>query len=160
MFLMYLTWGEHACRRTTLLLGSGWETLDNLNHGDRNQKPAYGPCARADKGEAGIEKRGGRFDQGTSCDLHNFSVWEIRIDETLLSSIGEAAESNETCNVEKAMLALSRPYTKEGEVRRICHCGQAVIYVREIRSLYHNYVRLTETTQIARAEIPLRVRDI
>jgi membrane-bound lytic murein transglycosylase F len=63
-------------------------------------------------------------------------------------------------NVEKAMLALSRPYTKEGEVRRLCHCGQAVVYVREIRSLYHNYVRLTETTQIARAEIPLRVRDI
>ena len=63
-------------------------------------------------------------------------------------------------NVEKAMLALSKPYTKEGEVMRLCRCGQAVIYVREIRSLYHTYVRLTETTQIARAEIPLRVRDI
>ena len=63
-------------------------------------------------------------------------------------------------NVEKAMLALSRPYTKEGEVRRLCRCGQAVVYVREIRSLYHNYVRLTETTQVARAEIPLRVREI
>jgi len=63
-------------------------------------------------------------------------------------------------NVEKAMLALAKPYTREGEVRRLCHCGQAVIYVREIRSLYHNYVRLTEITQIARADIPLRVRDI
>jgi len=63
-------------------------------------------------------------------------------------------------NVEKAMLALSKPYTREGEVRRLCHCGQAVIYVRAIRSLYHNYVRLTETTQLARADIPLRVRDI
>jgi len=63
-------------------------------------------------------------------------------------------------NVEKAMLALSKPYTREGEIRRLCHCGQAVIYVREIRSLYHNYVRLTETTQLARADIPLRVRDI
>ena len=63
-------------------------------------------------------------------------------------------------NVEKAMLALSKPYLEEGELRRFCHCGQAVIYVREIRSLYHNYVRLTETAQIARAEIPLRIRDI
>jgi len=63
-------------------------------------------------------------------------------------------------NVEKAMLALAKPYTREGEVRRLCHCGQAVIYVREIRSLYHNYVRLTEITQLARAEIPLRIRDI
>jgi len=63
-------------------------------------------------------------------------------------------------NVEKAMLALAKPYTREGEVRRLCDCGQAVIYVREIRSLYHNYVRLTETTQLARVDIPLRVRDI
>ena len=63
-------------------------------------------------------------------------------------------------NVEKAMLALSKPYTRDGELRRLCRCGQAVVYVREIRSLYHNYVRLTETTQIARAEISLRVRDI
>jgi len=63
-------------------------------------------------------------------------------------------------NVEKAMLALAEPYIEEGEVRRLCRCGQAVIYVREIRSLYHNYVRLTETTQIARVEIPFRVRDI
>jgi len=63
-------------------------------------------------------------------------------------------------NVEKAMLALSKPYTEAGEIKRLCHCGQAVIYVREIRSLYHNYVRLTETTQIARADIPLRIRDI
>ena len=63
-------------------------------------------------------------------------------------------------NVEKAMLALSKPYTRDGELRRLCRCGQAVVYVREIRSLYHNYVRLTETTLIARAEISLRVRDI
>ena len=63
-------------------------------------------------------------------------------------------------NVEKAMLALSRPYSRDGELRRLCRCGQAVVYVREIRSLYHNYVRLTEITQIARAEIPLKVRDI
>ncbi|MCK5498388.1 MAG: transglycosylase SLT domain-containing protein, partial [Gammaproteobacteria bacterium] len=62
-------------------------------------------------------------------------------------------------NVEKAMLALSRPYTREGEVRRLCRCGQAVVYVREIRSLFHNYVRLTENTQIARADTKVNSRD-
>ena len=62
-------------------------------------------------------------------------------------------------NVEKAMLALSRPYTREGEVRRLCRCGQAVVYVREIRSLFHNYVRLTENTQIARADTKINSRD-
>jgi peptidoglycan lytic transglycosylase F len=63
-------------------------------------------------------------------------------------------------NVEKAMLVLSKPYTRDGELRRLCRCGQAVVYVREIRSLYHNFVRLTEITQLAKAEITLRVRDI
>ena len=63
-------------------------------------------------------------------------------------------------NVERAMLGLSKPYIEEGEFRQFCRCGQAVVYVREIRSLYHNYVRLTETAQIAREEIPLRIRDI
>ncbi len=63
-------------------------------------------------------------------------------------------------NVEKAMLALSKPYTQDGEVKRLCHCGQAVIYVRGIRALYRNYVRLTETTQIAKADITLKSRDI
>ena len=62
-------------------------------------------------------------------------------------------------NVEKAMLALSRPYPREGEVRRLCRCGQAVVYVREIRSLFHNYVRLTENTQIARADTKINSRD-
>lgn len=63
-------------------------------------------------------------------------------------------------HVEKAMLALSKPYTREGEVRRLCDCGQAVTYVQKIRSLFHNYVRLTEDVQIARADIPLKARDI
>lgn len=45
-------------------------------------------------------------------------------------------------NVEKAMLALARPYWKDGEVVRHCRCGQAVVYVREIRTLYNNYVQL------------------
>ncbi|MFT5425202.1 MAG: membrane-bound lytic murein transglycosylase F [Gammaproteobacteria bacterium] len=63
-------------------------------------------------------------------------------------------------NVEKAMLALSKPYTREGEVRRLCDCGQAVTYVQKIRSLFHNYVRLTEDSQIASADTPLQARDI
>jgi membrane-bound lytic murein transglycosylase F len=62
-------------------------------------------------------------------------------------------------NVEKAMLALSKPFTREGEVRRLCRCGQAVVYVREIRSLFHNYVRLTENTQIARADTKINSRN-
>ena len=57
------------------------------------------------------------------------------------------------------MLALSKPYILEGEIRRLCRCGQAVVYVREIRSLFHNYVRLTENTQIARADTKINSRD-
>ncbi len=63
-------------------------------------------------------------------------------------------------NVEKAMLKLSKPYIQDGEVRRLCRCGQAVVYVQDIRSLYNNYVRLTETTQLASADIDLKARDI
>ena len=50
-------------------------------------------------------------------------------------------------NVEKAMLALSRPYWREGEVVRNCRCGQTVVYVRDIRTLYNNYVRLTRSVK-------------
>lgn len=63
-------------------------------------------------------------------------------------------------NVEKAMLKLSKPYTQDGEVKRLCRCGQAVVYVQDIRSLYNNYVRLTEITHLARADIDLKARDI
>ncbi len=63
-------------------------------------------------------------------------------------------------HVEKAMLALSTPYTQEGEVRRLCDCGQAVDYVRNIRSLFHNYVGLIEDSQIAGANTALKDRDI
>jgi membrane-bound lytic murein transglycosylase F len=63
-------------------------------------------------------------------------------------------------NVEKAMLELSRPFTRDGEIKRLCRCGQAVVYVQDIRSLYNNYVRLTETTQLAKADIGLKARDI
>ena len=55
-------------------------------------------------------------------------------------------------NVEQAMLALARPFKKEGELVQNCRCGQTVIYVREIRTLYHNYVRLTQSTQVARSD--------
>ncbi len=50
-------------------------------------------------------------------------------------------------NVEKAMLALSRPYWREGEVARNCRCGQTVVYVRNIRTLYNNYARLTRSVK-------------
>lgn len=52
-------------------------------------------------------------------------------------------------NVELAMLALAKPYNKEGETVRYCRCGQAVVYVREIRTRYFNYIRLTDTQQVA-----------
>ena len=46
-------------------------------------------------------------------------------------------------NVEKAMLRLATPYQKDGETVRNCRCGQTVVYVRNIKTLYNNYVRLT-----------------
>ncbi len=48
-------------------------------------------------------------------------------------------------NVEKAMLTLAKPYWKDGETTRNCRCGQTVVYVRDIRTLYTNYVRLTRS---------------
>lgn len=74
--------------------GRGWEALDGMSHGDGKQNPAYGPRNRASKGEAGIEKRSGRLNRGTTRDLRNLFVCEILIDEPLFSSIGEAAETN------------------------------------------------------------------
>ena len=52
-------------------------------------------------------------------------------------------------NVELAMLALAKPYNKNGEQVRYCRCGQAVVYVREIRTRYFNYIRLMETQKVA-----------
>lgn len=52
-------------------------------------------------------------------------------------------------NVETAMLALARPYRLDGEWTRRCRCGQTVVYVREIRTLYNNYVRITESVRSA-----------
>lgn len=56
-------------------------------------------------------------------------------------------------NVEKAMFELAKPFKKEGEIVRNCRCGQTIAYVREIRTLYNNYVRLTQTLKIASNEI-------
>lgn len=55
-------------------------------------------------------------------------------------------------NVEKAMLVLAQPFEKDGEMTRNCRCGETVVYVHEIRTLYNNYVRLTQTLQVARAD--------
>ena len=55
-------------------------------------------------------------------------------------------------NVEQAMLAMSRPYRKDGELIRDCSCGQTTHYVRELRTLYNNYVRLTQISSYATIE--------
>lgn len=55
-------------------------------------------------------------------------------------------------NVEHAMMAMAQPFEKNGEMIRNCRCGETVVYVHEIRTLYNNYVRLTQTLQIARAD--------
>ncbi len=52
-------------------------------------------------------------------------------------------------NVELAMMTLAKPYMKDGEQIRYCRCGQTVVYVREIRTRYFNYIRLIETQNIA-----------
>ena len=58
-------------------------------------------------------------------------------------------------NVELAMLELARPYIKDGEQVKDCSCGQTVIYVREIQTLYNNYLRLTRSVKaVAKTELP------
>jgi len=54
-------------------------------------------------------------------------------------------------HVETAMLKLSRPITRNGEQVIRCRCGQTVVYVREIKTLYQNYINLTEATQLVSA---------
>jgi membrane-bound lytic murein transglycosylase F len=56
-------------------------------------------------------------------------------------------------HVEKAMLELAQPFEKDGEVIRNCRCGETVVYVHEIRTLYNNYVGLTQSLQVARTVI-------
>lgn len=52
-------------------------------------------------------------------------------------------------NVEKAMLALAKPYRKNGVMTRYCRCGQTAHYIREIKTLYDNYVRLSQSVRLA-----------
>ena len=52
-------------------------------------------------------------------------------------------------NVELAMMELAKPFVRDGEQVRYCRCGQTVVYVREIRTRYFNYIRLTDTRKIA-----------
>lgn len=58
-------------------------------------------------------------------------------------------------NVELAMLNLARPYMKNGETVRNCRCGQTVAYVREIRTLYNNYLGLTQSVKAAARIVPV-----
>lgn len=62
-------------------------------------------------------------------------------------------------NVELAMLRLARPYQKDGDLVQDCHCGQTVVYVRDIRTRYNSYVRFTRAVETAAAE-PLPAIDI
>ena len=52
-------------------------------------------------------------------------------------------------NVEIAMLKLATPYKKNGKIFRECRCGQTAAYVREIRTLYNNYMRLAQSIKAA-----------
>ncbi len=52
-------------------------------------------------------------------------------------------------NVELAMMEMAEPFEKDGEMIQNCRCGQTVVYVHEIRTLYNNYVRLTQPLQVA-----------
>jgi membrane-bound lytic murein transglycosylase F len=52
-------------------------------------------------------------------------------------------------NVEIAMLKMATPYMRNGKASRLCRCGQTAAYVREIRTLYNNYLRLTQSVRAA-----------
>jgi len=62
-------------------------------------------------------------------------------------------------NVELAMLLMAKPYKKNGKKIRDCRCGQTVVYVREIRTRYFNYIRLTETQQLAMRPISRKTKQ-
>ena len=61
-------------------------------------------------------------------------------------------------NVEIAMLRLAMPRVLNGYKIRECKCGQTVAYVREIRSLYNNYLRLTQSMKAA-SSLDVRVDE-
>ncbi len=54
-------------------------------------------------------------------------------------------------NVELAMMSFAKPTPAHdgGEEIRVCHCGQAVVYVRDIRSRYNSYLHLTRDMETA-----------
>ncbi|MCG8325561.1 MAG: transglycosylase SLT domain-containing protein, partial [Thiotrichales bacterium] len=52
-------------------------------------------------------------------------------------------------NVEAAMVKLARPAEHDGEPVIRCRCGETVAYVREIKTLYQNYIKLTEAPRLA-----------
>lgn len=52
-------------------------------------------------------------------------------------------------NVETALLKLNVPYKKNGIEIQACRCGEAASYVREIRTIYNNYLRLTQSVKAA-----------
>ncbi|MBL1142274.1 MAG: transporter substrate-binding domain-containing protein [Proteobacteria bacterium] len=52
-------------------------------------------------------------------------------------------------NVEVAMMGSGKTYMKDGVQVEYCRCGQAVVYVREIRTRYFNYIRLMNTQKVA-----------
>jgi membrane-bound lytic murein transglycosylase F len=57
-------------------------------------------------------------------------------------------------NVETALLKLNVPYKKDGIEIQACRCGQTASYVREIRTIYNNYLRLTQSVKAASSEEP------
>ena len=63
-------------------------------------------------------------------------------------------------NVEIVMLEMAKPFTRDGEKIRLCRCGQTVVYVREIRTRYFNYIRLMETQKVAVVSSSIRRENI
>jgi len=87
-----------------------------------------------------------------SLAAYNAGFNRVKRARALAAKMG-LAEDQWFDNVEKAMLELSKPYYKDGVRIRYCRCGQTVYYVREIKTLYSNYVRLlTQTVRIASSE--------
>lgn len=81
---------------------------------------------------------------------YNAGFNRVRDARVLAESLG--FDSNRWfANVEKAMLLLSQPNSQTNGKRR-CRCRQTVIYVKNIRSLYYNYVELTEASKVVSTE--------
>ncbi len=79
---------------------------------------------------------------------YNAGYYRVRRARELAEEMG--LDSNRWFdNVEIAMLHLAQPYLRDGLVVRECRCGQTVVYVREIRTLYNNYLGLTQSARAA-----------